>query len=668
MLSKKLVSIVQVLTKTFCLFFISNLSVNAQIIAEDTLGKKISIESKGDVIEISGGASSVNNLFHSFLEFNVSPGESVYFLDPGVKNIIAHVRQKRSSIDGILGVSGGSANLFLINPMGIVFGENAQLDLKGSFLASTADSIIFDDGSEFGFSSSSSPSLLTVNLPVGLRFGEMPGAIVNKSTVFITDSNDSIISAGLTVSPGKTIALIGGNLSIDGGFIYAPGARIELGSVSANSLLHLTPDIADWSSSYRDVQKFQDINIINGAIILTGQDQGGAIHLQGRQVNIQQGEIGASSTGATPGGNISIDASESLLLEDGSQITNGNLRSATASSGNIDIDTKSIIVRDSIIDASSDSSSPSGNITIKASESLNVDNSLITAKSLSGGKAGTLRLDVGALKLSNDAEVTVSSPKGGIAGDLEIKSNSLLLENQSMISASTTEGQVGNINIDSGNIILRENSIITTSAIESPSKTDGGNISIAADSLILENGNISANSTNSFGGRVNITAAGIFQSLNSSITATSEAGPQFNGIVNLDITNVDPTHGLTELPSYIVDPNSLVAQSPCRRGSRSEFTRSGRGGLPPNVSQDFNSDATQVALVTPASTSLDKQQTKPLTRAVESTTSALGLESPVVPAQGWVFNAKGEVVLVADNAVVAGPQRLKANPAGCPLP
>jgi large exoprotein involved in heme utilization and adhesion len=340
------------------------------------------------------------------------------------------------------------------------------------------------------------------------------------------------------------------------------------------------------------------------------------------------------------------------------------LISATASSGNIDIDTKSIIVRDSFIDASSDSGSPSGNITIKASESLNIDNSLITAKSLSGGKAGTLRLDVGELKLSNGSEVTVSSMKGGIAGNLEIKSNSLLLANQSMISASTTEGQVGNINIDSGNIILRGNSIITTSAFESPSKADGGNISIAADSLILENSNISANSTNSFGGRVNVTAAGIFQSLDSGITATSAAGPQFNGIVNLNITNVDPTDSLSKLPTYVVDPDSLVAQNPCKRGSESEFTRSGRGGLPPSISQDFNSDATQVGLVEPAPTITGKQQAK----ALQGKTSALAsIPNPIVPAQGWVFNDKGEVVLVADNSSIAGPQRLKANPAGCPV-
>ncbi len=666
MSSKKLFFKFSILAGILCCSFMKALNVRAQIIPEDTLGEKILVKTKGNALEISGGASNINNLFYSFLEFNVGTGEGVYFLDPGVKNIIAYVRAKRSNIDGSLGVSGGSANLFLINPMGIVFGENAQLDLKGSFLATTADGVIFDNGSEFGSSSSSSSSLLTVSLPVGLRFGEMPGAIVNKSTVISTDSNDSIISAGLTVSPEKTIALLGGNLSIDGGYIYAPGSRVELGSVAANSLLSLAPEISDWNLSYRDIKNFQDIDIFNGAIILTGQDQGGDIHLQGRQISIQGGsQIGASSTGATPGGNISIDASESVLLEETS-LTNGNLISATASSGNIDINTKSIVVRNSFIDASSDSGSSSGNITIKASELLNVDNSLITAKSLSGGKAGTLRLDVGELKLSNGSKVTVSSTKGGIAGNIEIKSNSFMLGNQSMISASTTEGQVGNINIDSRNIILRGNSIITTSAIESPSKTDGGNISVATDSLILEDSNISANSTNSFGGRVNITAAGIFQSPNSAITATSEAGPQFNGVVNLDITNVDPTQGLTELPSYIVDPDSLVAQNPCKRGSESEFTRSGRGGLPPSLSQDFNSDATQVGLVEPVqSSTADMQKTKALEGKVSFLPSA---SSSITPAQGWVFNDKGKVVLVSYKPATTSAQRLKASPAGCPVP
>jgi filamentous hemagglutinin family protein len=651
---------------TLCCIPINNSYTKAQIVPESILGENVSIQSENNTSRISGGVSSESNLFYSFLEFNVNLGESVYFIDPGVKNIIARVREKRSNIDGILGIQGGNANLFLINPMGIAFGRNAQLDLKGSFLASTADSIIFDDGSEFSLSSADSLSLLTVHIPIGLRFGNIPGSIENESTVTVIGSDGALISAGLTVPSEKTIALIGGNLSINGGYIYSPGSRVELGSVSDNSLVHLTPDLADWKLSYKDVESFQDINLFNGAVVQVGQDKGGDIHFQGRQINLLNSQVVAFSSGTTPGGNISIDAAESVLLEDFSELTTGNLDVANTSSGSISINTKSINIRDSIIDASSDSVGLPGDVTIKASDLLNVDNGAITASAVGGGKSGTIIIDVGELMLKNGAEVTVSSPNGGIAGSLEINSRYLLLDNQSRISASTTEGQVGNININSGNVILRENSSITTSAIESPAKTDGGNVSVVTDSLILENSDISANSTNSFGGRVNITAAGIFQSPDSTITATSAAGPQFNGIVNLNITNVDPTNSLSELPSYIVDPDALVAQNPCKRGSESEFTRSGRGGLPPNLSQDFNSDATQVGLVEPVRISAsDRQQTK-VSKGKTSSLASAAL--PIAPAQGWVFNDKGEVVLVSYNPAIAGPQRLKTNPAGCPVP
>lgn len=647
-----------------CCFLSGNFRVLAQIIPDNTSDKIISIDEKDNIIRISDGNVSQNSLFYSFLEFNVDSNKGVYFIDAGVENIIARVLDKYSTIDGTLGIEGGNANLFLINPNGIVFGKNAQLDLKGSFLASTADSIVFDDGSEFSVTNPQSPPLLTLNVPIGLRFGEIPGTIINNSTKIVRNRSRRLISAGLGVSAGNSIALVGGDISMDGGFIFAPGAKVEIGSVAGNSFVYLTQELSDLNFGYEDVQAFGDINFNNNARIQTGLASGGDIHLQGQSITISNSDIEAFSNSETPGGNISIDAAQSILLAD-SSITSGNLSLATGSSGDINIDAKSIFIQNSIIDASSDSEGASGNTIIKASELLSIDSSFITAKALGNSSAGIIQLEAENLTLNNGAEVTVSSPNGGVAGSLEIKSDSLLLNDASKISAETNGGKVGNIIIDSGNVILRGNSKITTSAIESPAKTEGGNIAITADSLILDNSNISANSTNSFGGRVNINAAGIFRSPNSSITATSEAGPQFNGIVNLDITNVDPTQGLTELPSYIVDPDSLVAQNPCKRGSESEFTRSGRGGLPPSVSQDFDSDATQVGLVAPVQTStVDRQQAKTLEGKMGSLAS---VSTPIVPAQGWVFNDKGEVVLVADNSAIAGSQRLKANPAGCPV-
>lgn len=104
-----------------------------------------------------------------------------------------------SNILATLGVL-GPANLFLINPNGIIFGPNAHLDMGGSFVASTANSLVFDNGLEFSATNPLSPPLLTVNIPVGLRLRENSASIVNQS------------SAVLYLPQTNTLALVGGNV------------------------------------------------------------------------------------------------------------------------------------------------------------------------------------------------------------------------------------------------------------------------------------------------------------------------------------------------------------------------------------------------------------------------------------------------------------------------
>ncbi|WP_052672321.1 filamentous hemagglutinin N-terminal domain-containing protein [Aliterella atlantica] len=122
-------------------------------IADDTLGNErstvvpLSGGTSGDRIE--GGARRGDNLFHNFQEFGVDAGRGVYFSDPGVNNIITRVTGgNQSQIDGTLGVL-GKANLFLIDPSGIIFGANARLDIGGSFTATTASAIAFNSQGDF---------------------------------------------------------------------------------------------------------------------------------------------------------------------------------------------------------------------------------------------------------------------------------------------------------------------------------------------------------------------------------------------------------------------------------------------------------------------------------------------------------------------------------------
>jgi len=161
----------------------------AQLTPDSTLGPENSLVNSGTINGlpaqlINGGATRGPNLFHSFQDFNVRALERVYFTNPnGIANILTRVTGTNlSNIQGTLGVTGG-ANLFLLNPNGILFGPNAKLDIAGSFVASTAESLIFADGSEFSATNPDTPPLLTVNVATGLQYGSI--LMVNRSRLMV---------------------------------------------------------------------------------------------------------------------------------------------------------------------------------------------------------------------------------------------------------------------------------------------------------------------------------------------------------------------------------------------------------------------------------------------------------------------------------------------------
>jgi filamentous hemagglutinin family protein len=185
----------------------SSVPALAQIVPDNTLGTESSQVTPNINIRglpgdrIDGGAVRGSNLFHSFSQFNVNNGQRVYFADPaGITNIFSRVTGLNvSNILGTLGVD-GAANLFLLNPNGILFGPNALVDIQGSFVATTGDRFIFPNGAEFGASNPQAPPLLTMSVPVGVQYGVQPGTITN--------------IGNLTV--GQDLTLAGGNLDLQG--------------------------------------------------------------------------------------------------------------------------------------------------------------------------------------------------------------------------------------------------------------------------------------------------------------------------------------------------------------------------------------------------------------------------------------------------------------------
>jgi filamentous hemagglutinin family protein len=172
------------------LVFIScpNVLAQSNIVPDNTLGNEssvVNVSPDNPLLDlITGGAQRGQNLFHSFEQFNVTEGRGAYFTSPSadIVNILSRITGNNiSEIFGTLGTNGASQpNLFLINPNGIVFGENASLNVGGSFYASTVSSIVFENG-EFSATNVDDPPLLTINMPIGLNFGNNPGDIINLS-------------------------------------------------------------------------------------------------------------------------------------------------------------------------------------------------------------------------------------------------------------------------------------------------------------------------------------------------------------------------------------------------------------------------------------------------------------------------------------------------------
>ncbi len=202
-------------------------AASAQVIPDGTLGRESSTlrSIDGTRKDIEGGAIRGQNLFHSFQEFNVLEGQSVYFANPaGILNILTRVTgQNLSAILGTLGVS-GNANLYFINPNGIFFGPGARLDIKGSFYASTAKGLLLPDGSIYSAINPAPPPLLTMKAtaPIGLIVEGQTGETINLGNLTVGEGQTLLIngrkvtSAGVLTAPKGNVQLIGNEVFFQG--------------------------------------------------------------------------------------------------------------------------------------------------------------------------------------------------------------------------------------------------------------------------------------------------------------------------------------------------------------------------------------------------------------------------------------------------------------------
>lgn len=522
----------------------------AQIQKDSTLGSESSVITPKLIDgqptdQIDGGAVRGTNLFHSFEQFSVSAGRTAYFNNArDIQNIISRVTGNSiSNIDGILRAN-SAANLFLINPNGIVFGSNASLNIGGSFVGSTASSLNFADGTKFSATSPQTTPLLTVSVPIGLQFGTTAAPIRNQSQAQ-PDGAVNIFGqgVGLQIPQGKTLALIGGDITLDGGNITAKDGSVELGSVADNSLVSLSPTNQGWAFGYEGVPNFQNIELIKSSQISstidTHGDSGGKIQMQGRNIRIAGSYlILVYPLQDQSGGNVTLNASDSVVVEQDAQLFTQSF--STGGSGNINITTKKLVVRDG--------GQLQGQLTINASDSVELiggtsvfqqDGSDLISSGLFSAtygdkNAGNITINTRNLRIQGGAKISTTSesiygyfsneiiPATGKAGNLMVNaSESVELigtsPNGSRISGlfSGTEGpgDGGNLTLTTGRLMIEDGAAISVSSqarknviYEGDPNNLGkaGDLNITTRSILLDKGTLTSNSESGGGGNITL--------------------------------------------------------------------------------------------------------------------------------------------------------------------
>ena len=465
-------------TLSVAAFFLSfSLPATAQIIPDTTLGGESSkITSTPEVLQIEGGAIRGTNLFHSFSSFSLNTGERAHFQNsPNIENIITRVTGGNiSQIDGTISAN-NTANLFLINPNGIIFGANAKLDIGGSFLGTTASEIKFADNTTYSTINPQTPPLLTVTAPIGLQLGTNPGNIevMGTGNNLIYGDNYSTIRdnrpAGLEVNPGNTLILVGGNINLTGGNLTAEGGRIELAAISSNNTVTISPDADGWQLDTTTANQLQDIQLTAAASLDASGAKGGDIHIMGNSLSMIDGStILANTLGSETGGGINIRTQDFILLTDNnsssypsSLLTEINI-GATGDGAPLNLDTgKLLLLNGAVISSGTFGAGNGGSVNIRAREYVEMRGTdktiglpsflLSQANETSTGNAGTINIETGKLLLEDGGLISSSTTSNGNGGNIIVQASELvsvvgvvpLLNDSSALSTEAQNGATG---------------------------------------------------------------------------------------------------------------------------------------------------------------------------------------------------------------------------------
>ncbi len=500
-----------------CLDF--NLSVQAQITPDSTVGTFVNGSNSNACVAalctITGGNLQGTNLFHSFSNFSLTGGNTVQFNNGAVTNTFVRITGGQvSNLDGIINAS-NTSNLFLLNPNGIAFGSNAQLNISGSFFASTADRITFTDNSFFSATDTSNSALLTVTAPVGLQIFANPGSIINRSTT------------GLAVNPGQNVTFVGGEIGFEGANLTTLGGKVQLVSTS-NSTFNL--------NSTEAVPNPGKISLTSGAMVNTSGLAGGGIILQGGAINLTQGSSLVSDTfGNLPGAGIDIQGTE-FKLESLSYLSSSTFL-GTAKAGDININSSIVelngaapntikdeirfgtfnplALRDGLYSLSLGGGA-AGKVKITANQLLSKGGAAILTTAFANGAGGDMDFNVTGLAEIDEGSIFLAGTAGvGASGSFEFTAGQLRLLNGSVFSTTPNQissGKGGDMTINAGSVEIRGTPANATAPVGLFTTTLGGgaagNLKITTGQLVVAEGGqlSSATSGAALGGNLDVIA------------------------------------------------------------------------------------------------------------------------------------------------------------------
>ncbi|MEM6251526.1 MAG: filamentous hemagglutinin N-terminal domain-containing protein [Cyanobacteria bacterium P01_D01_bin.156] len=452
------------------------------------------------------------NLFHSFQEFSVPGGGTVFFDHaPTIRNIFSRVTGSNpSTIDGTLSTNFLSeANLFLLNPNGIIFGPDSSLDIGGSFVATTAAAIQFGtQGSFSALETDLNPALLTV-APSAFLFNQSTVApIVNQS---IAPPLPLAFAPGLGVRSNQNLVLVGGDIILEpapanqfglGGGLSAPSGRIELGGLKEPGSIQL--DITDGKPSlaYGDNAPLADISI-RGATLDVSDFFNGAGDIVATANTFSALKSSLTSIillSSENAGNILIQTNEEVSLKDFTNISSNTSGSGTG--GTIKVITNSFSVEESSgLSVSTFGPGSSGQIIVEAETIALSDDSGINSEA-SLGDPGKIQISTASLQLDNVSQISTLTDENALdkdtAGniDIEARDSITLLNNSTIQSQTLGQRNASPITLTTSNLNIQSLSSISASTSGTGS---GGPINInALDTVTLnDEGTIAASSTGS---------------------------------------------------------------------------------------------------------------------------------------------------------------------------